>query len=206
MNYRYIAFDVDGTLLDTLTAALVTLQRTLKEFTGRSYPMEQLGRTMGRSNEDALALLGLDYSQELVDRWLELQGAESGSVHIFPQMPEVLAELKRQGCILGIVTSRRREEYEMDRREFDKIEKYFDVIVLYEMTQEHKPSPQPLLKFMELSGAVPSQTLYVGDTLWDMQCAASAGAKGALALWGALEDAVPADHRLKEPMSILGIG
>ena len=56
MNYRYIAFDVDGTLLDTLTAALMSLQRTLEEFTGRIYPMEQLSRTMGRSNEDALAL------------------------------------------------------------------------------------------------------------------------------------------------------
>lgn len=205
MNYRYIAFDVDGTLLDTLPAALETLQQTLLEFTGQTYPIEQLHPTMGRSNEDAMALLGLDYSDALIARWLELQKAAGSGVKLFPGIPEALAELKRRGCVLGIVTSRSREEYEMDRSLFDQIEEFLDHIVLCEMTLEHKPSPQPLQKFMELSGAVPAETLYVGDALWDMQCAASAGAKGVLALWGALDETVHADYRLKVPESLLKI-
>lgn len=202
MGYRYIAFDVDGTLLDTLPVALQTLRQTLLEFTGRDFPIEQLHPTMGRSNEDALALLGLDYSQALVDHWLELQKA-AGGVRLFPGVPETLAQLKRQGCTLGIVTSRCRGEYEMDRSLFDKIERFLDHIVLYEMTKEHKPAPQPLQKFMELSGAAPEQTLYVGDAVWDMQCAAAAGARGVLALWGALDQETPADYRLKTPAGLL---
>lgn len=202
MSHRYIAFDVDGTLLDTLPAALQTFQQALAEFTGHTYSIAQLYPTMGRSNEDALALLGLDYSQALVDHWLELQKT-AGGVRLFPGILETLAQLKGQGRTLGIVTSRCREEYEMDRNLFDKIEHFFDHIVLYEMTKEHKPSPQPLQKFIELSGAAPSETLYVGDTRWDMQCAGAAGAKAGLALWGALDKTVPAAYRLVSPGAIL---
>lgn len=72
----------------------------------------------------------------------------------------------------------------MDCGLLNYIERFFDHMVLYEITREHKPSPQPLQKFLELSGAAPEETLYVGDAAWDMQCAAAAGAKGALALWG----------------------
>lgn len=205
MSCRYIAFDVDGTLLNALPAALQSFQQTLWEFTGHTYSIEELYPTMGRSNEDALALLGLTYSEALIRRWIELQSAMGGDVHLFPNVPEVLAELKRRRCVLGIVTSRSHEEYEMDRRLFDRIECFFDHIILYEMTQEHKPSPQPLQKFMELSGAVPSETLYVGDTLWDMQCAGAAGAKGGLALWGALDQSVPADYRFSMPEFILEV-
>ena len=53
MGCQYIAFDVDGTLLDTLPMALWTFQQTLLEFTGRSFSIKQLYPTMGRSNEDA---------------------------------------------------------------------------------------------------------------------------------------------------------
>lgn len=203
MSYRYIAFDVDGTLLDTLPVSLQTLRQTLLEFTGRDFPIQRLHSTMGRSNEDALALLDLDYSQALIDRWLELQRA-AGNVQMFPGIPETLAQLKHRGCILGIVTSRNRKEYEMDRRLLDQIEGMMDHVVLYEMTREHKPSPQPLQKFMELSGAAPEETLYVGDAAWDMRCAAAAGAKGALALWGALDGTVPADLYLAAPEGLLG--
>ena len=202
MGCQYIAFDVDGTLLDTLPMALRTFQQTLLEFTGRSFSIKQLYPTMGRSNEDALTLLGLEYSQTLIDRWLDLQKS-AGGIHLFPGISETLAQLKRQGCVLGVVTSRNREEYEMDRNLFSKIDGFFEHIVLSEMTREHKPSPQPLQKFMQLSGAVPEQTLYVGDAAWDMQCAAAAGAKGALALWGALDQDIHADHYLKVPKELL---
>lgn len=205
MKRRYIAFDVDGTLLDALPIALETLRRTLLERTGRKYPIERLCCVMGLSNEDTFRVLELPYSEEFIAYWTALQRAEGERVQIFPGITETLEVLKGRGCTLGIVTSRCREEYEMDRPLFDRIERYFDYIVLSEMTKEHKPSPEPLLKFMELCAACPEETLYVGDTKWDMQCAMAAGAKGALALWGALDPNVEADFRLAEPKDILEI-
>lgn len=205
MKYPYIAFDVDGTLIDALPVAVQTMQQALFEYTGTIYPEEQLALTMGLTNEGAFALLGLEYSDACVQRWAGLQLAANDQITLFDGIVEVLRELKKRGYVLGIVTSRSKEEYEADRGLFDQIERYFDHIVLSEMTGKHKPDPEPLLKFMELSGAAPEQTLYIGDSGFDMRCAASAGAAGALALWGAINQDLQADYRLDTPSSILKI-
>lgn len=205
MRYPYIAFDVDGTLIDALPVAVRTMQQALFEHTGTIYPEKQLARTMGLTNEGAFALLGLEYSDACVQRWARLQLAANDQITLFDGIVEVLKELKQRNCVLGIVTSRNKEEYNADKGLFDRIERYFDFVVLSEMTGKHKPDPEPLLKFMELSGASPEQTLYIGDSGFDMSCAASAGAAGALALWGAVDQDLPADYRLDTPGSILKI-
>lgn len=205
MKYPYIAFDVDGTLIDALPVAVQTMRQALFEHTGHLYPPERLALTMGLTNEDAFSFLGLAYSDACVRRWTELQLAASHQITLFDGMIEILETLKRAGCILGIVTSRNRAEYEADRRLFDQIEGFFDHIVLSEMTKRHKPSPEPLLKFMELCGAPAGQTLYIGDAGCDMQCAASAGVKGALALWGAVDKSAVSDYRLESPQAILRV-
>lgn len=205
MKDRYIAFDVDGTLIDALPVALQTLQDMLYERLGRRYPMELLQRTMGLVNRDMFPLLGLEYSEELIEDWTQRQFRAGDRITFFPGILETLPALKARGCVLGIVTSRNQEEYEADRKLFDQIERYFDCIVLSEMTQKHKPEPEPLQKFMELCGAAPEQTLYVGDTKWDMRCAATAGLKGGLALWGASDKTVRASYRFHTPKDILTV-
>lgn len=205
MRYRYIAFDVDGTLINALPVAVRTLGELLREWTGRDYPDELLHKVMGLTNEDTFEVLGLDYSEEFIERWVRLQAEASSQVSLFDGVTETLRRLKSCGHILGIVTSRNKGEYEADRRLFDEIEPFIDCIVLSEMTEEHKPSPQPLLKFMELCGAEPFETLYVGDTIWDMKCAAAAGATGCAALWGAQDKGISAPLRITAPEELIGI-
>lgn len=205
MRYKYIAFDVDGTLVNALPVAVGTLRDLLLQWTGKTYPEELLHRAMGLTNVDAFALLGLDYSDEFIERWAQMQAEESGKITLFRGVKETLGRLKARGHILGVVTSRSRQEYEADRRLFDKIEPFIDCVVWAEITKEHKPSPQPLLKFMEICGAVPEETLYVGDTMWDMQCAASSGATGCAALWGAMDKNIDAPFRISAPEELIGI-
>lgn len=205
MRYKYIAFDVDGTLVNALPVAVRTLRELLQEWTGKIYPEDRLYKVMGLTNEDTFPVLGIDYSDEFIEQWTRRQAQESSQITLFAGVKETLDGLKRRGHILGIVTSRSRSEYEADRRLFDEIEPFIDYVVLSEMTQEHKPSAQPLLKFMELCGASPEQTLYVGDTIWDMECAASAGATGCVALWGALDKEIRAPFRISSPAKLFEI-
>ena len=205
MRFRYIAFDVDGTLINALPVAVGTLRDLLLERTGRAYPEEQLYKVMGLTNEDTFRFLELDYSDAFIEQWTRKQAERASQITLFDGVRETLDALKRRGHILGIVTSRSRDEYEADRRLLDNIEPFIDHIILSEMTQEHKPSPQPLLKFMELCGAPPEETLYVGDTAWDMECAASAGATGCVALWGALDKNIRAHYRVSSPKELLYI-
>lgn len=202
-RYRYIAFDMDGTLVDTLPGVLKVMQQALLETTGKLYALEELHFAMGISNEDAVKALGLSSGEAFLKRQTELLLEHGAEVHLFEDIPKVLAELKRRGYTLGVVTSRERKEYEPLYTVLSHIQGYFDVVVISEMTEKHKPYPEPLLKFMELCNAKPEETLFVGDAYCDMECASAAGVDGGLALWGALDTKVKADFRLNRPTDIL---
>ena len=60
----------------------------------------------------------------------------------------------------------------------------FSVSVCSDDTERRKPFPEPLLKYLELSGAKSTEVLYIGDSEHDMACAKAAGVDCGLAMWG----------------------
>jgi pyrophosphatase PpaX len=52
---------------------------------------------------------------------------------------------------------------------------YFDIIVAYEDTKEHKPNPEPLEKALKELGGSKQETIMIGDTDKDIVAANRAG-------------------------------
>ena len=52
-------------------------------------------------------------------------------------------------------------------------------------TVRHKPDSEPLLYYLEQTGCQGDELLYIGDSVYDRQCAAGAGTAFGLAGWGA---------------------
>ena len=82
---------------------------------------------------------------------------------------------------------------------------YFEEMITADDTTKHKPHPEPLLSCMERLNAPPSKTIYIGDSIYDMQSAKAAGIKFGLALWGAktTEKFDSADYIFKQPIDII---
>ena len=59
MRYRHIAFDLDGTLIDSEEAVLRSLQDTLRTVTGNEYPLSELIFSLGIPGLKCLEQLGL---------------------------------------------------------------------------------------------------------------------------------------------------
>ena len=127
------------------------------------------------------------------------------SVKVFPGIREAVKRLKERGFRLGIVTSKTRREYANEFPQFG-VDKFFDVIVTADDTVEHKPCPEPLLKYLERAGANRERALYIGDSIHDLRAAKAAGVDFALAEWG-LNCAEPekARYRLSHPDDLFGI-
>lgn len=202
MGYQHIVFDVDGTLLDTETANLRSLQDTLLEITGQAPPLEALQFTMGIPGADALVALKLpDPDGSILKLWEGKLAGYHDLVRLFPGIPELIRELHRRGLGLGVVTSRTRQELDAD---FDRLDfaPLFRLTVCTEETPLHKPHADPLLYYMAKTGTSADAVLYIGDSPYDMQCAANAGVGFALAGWGAAE-VLPAPHVLQRPEELL---
>ena len=186
-KYRHIVFDVDGTLIDTRDCILYSLQEMLMTVKGERYEIEDLKFVRANTSVKNMHLLGVEEEEKNIDM-----------IRIFDGIEELLEKLEKKGSTLGVVTSRTREELELVLDQLP-IRKYFSICICADDTKEHKPSAQPLLKYMELSGARKEETVYIGDSASDMACALNAGVDCVHAVWGEPETEADATYRAGKP-------
>lgn len=184
--YTHIVFDIDGTLVDTAQTGLLSLQQTVRELLGRQMTLPQLYPYFGIPSWEAVQKLQFPHPKHAAQVWEEHFQELMHLAAPFPGVDQTLETLHGKGCVLGLVTSRSRMEFDNDPYLHAWLP-YFTCSVCAEDTVGHKPLPDPLLYFMKNTHAQPAQTLYIGDTPHDAQCARAAGVDFGLALWGAMD-------------------
>lgn len=181
--YKCVILDVDGTIIDTLDAELQCLQKVLN-MRGIEADQKELEFAFGVPTEKVFERYGIKDIEEISTEWNNCMAKSISEEHIYDGILDVLECLKNSNIVTGVVTSRTREELERDFKPLGLF-KYFKYIVCAEDTENHKPHPDPLLKFLEISGQNREDCVYVGDTIHDMKSANAANIDFALAKWGA---------------------
>lgn len=205
MPFTHLAFDIDGTLISSEYANMKALQDTLIKFHGASPSLEELSPVFGIPGMDALARLGVTDADVIYPYWAEHVHAYDDTIAPYDGVPELLEGLRDKGYAMAVVSSKRRREYDRGFVPMG-LSTFFDIQVLEEDTQKHKPDPEPLLKYLELAGVGAERVLYIGDRLGDWKCAHGAGVKFAFARWGAPFESIPeADYVLETPADLLNI-
>lgn len=181
MKYKHIIFDLDGTLIDTEEAVLKTWQFTLREY-HYDYRLEELNVVLGITTRSALEKLNAVVDKDFEKHWKQNYRKFTYGMAFFDGVREMLSLLKKQGCSLGIVTSRAIDEYNDYFRPFN-LDTLFDLIVCADDTEKHKPDPEPLYKYAELAKAKLESCIYIGDMPTDIECAYRAGVASGLVIW-----------------------
>ncbi len=203
MKFTHIAFDIDGTLINSEYANMKSLQDTLLHFTGSAPTLEELSPVFGITVVDTLKKLDVpDPNGGVLAYWVERLHRYEDTILPYPGILELLAELKRRGVTLGVVSSQTRAEYDRGVAPMP-LAAYFDLQVLKDDTVTHKPTPAPMEKFLEVAGCAAENALYVGDRVGDMKCARGAGVQFALARWGNPAADFPVDYDLASPDGLL---
>ncbi|MDR2974355.1 MAG: HAD family hydrolase [Propionibacteriaceae bacterium] len=202
-----IMFDVDGTLIDTEEITIASAQRTLRELVGVNVAAEDLEYVLGIPGTESMKRYATsEVSVEAIHaQWCFYESQLTDQAVLFSGVPELLAGLKAGGMKLGIVTSRVREE--MDR-DIDRLSlsPFFDTVITASDTERHKPWPDPLQEGLRRLGVGPDEAIYVGDSVYDMECAYAATVPFALATWGAkrIERFDRAAVMLQRPADVMG--
>lgn len=204
MRYTHIVFDADGTLLDTEYAILLSLQETVKSFLGKDMAFEELEFCLGIPGDATLTKLQIEEKEAAFRMWVDKLNEYYDHVKVFDGMKEVLAQLQQLGCTLGVVTSKNRFMYDKEFTEHGMID-YFRTSICEEDSAEHKPTPGPLLKYMEREGVSREKVIYIGDSKYDSMCAHGAGVDFALAVWGSHTKETPAQYYPETPKELLRI-
>ncbi|MDE5910119.1 MAG: HAD family hydrolase [Lachnospiraceae bacterium] len=198
MKYRHIVFDIDGTLIDNEKAIIYSLQEALHKETGKQFSYEQLTFALGIPGEDALERLKVGQIAKVMQVWIKDMQKYEDTIVVYEGIAELLKHLSEAGYGLGIVSSRTREMYKQDFCKWE-ISSYFATAVCADDTSGHKPTADPLLKYMELTKTAAHEIIFIGDSIHDSQCAQNAGVDFGLAVWGSHTQSIPANYYLNRP-------
>jgi pyrophosphatase PpaX len=209
MTYKYVLFDLDGTLIDTNRLIIDSFQYTYKKSLGLEVSEQEILKYFGEPLLVTLKRYSEEKADELFKTYIDYnETRHNDTVTIFEGVQELLEELKKQGYTLALVTSKRRKVAQMGLDLFD-ISKHFDVFVALEDTELHKPNPAPAIKALELLNANPQDAIMVGDSVFDIHCAHGTGVKAVLVKWSAAQgfqgDVASADYVVHDTEELLKV-
>ncbi|WP_127529370.1 HAD family hydrolase [Paenibacillus kobensis] len=205
--YTSFIFDIDGTLINTEQAILESLQQMLKANYDREMTPHDLTFVLGIPGAVSLRKLGIEEHDidHAIHCWDEHMKEYQSAIHVFDGIQQLLIGLRNPSIMTGVVTSKTKEQFHNEFVPFG-LAQDLQYVVCADDTKLHKPNPEPMLKFLELSGAQTSSSLYIGDSIYDFECARSAGVDFGLALWGCKQpDAIPAKYKFEHPKDILNL-
>jgi HAD superfamily hydrolase (TIGR01509 family) len=194
-HLRAVLFDLDGTLLDSLSSQYAVFSRVFGQL-GMRFD-EAVYRAHYSPNWYLLyERMGVPRNRwpEADRLWLENYALESPQA--MPGAEEVIAAARDGARAVGLVTSGDRSRVERDLARAGW-ERTFDVVICGGDVVERKPQPGPLLHALDRLGAGAGEAVYIGDTIDDVAMGKAAGtltigvATG-FSSWEALADAAPA--------------
>jgi pyrophosphatase PpaX len=130
---------------------------------------------------------------ELVQVYREHNRPLHDELEAFDGVEALVETLSRQGRKLGIVTAKGRQTVDLAFAVLP-LEQYFAAVVTADMTERHKPDPEPVLKALELLGSAPGTAAFVGDSPYDVGAGKAAGVFTVGVSWGKIHP----DERLRE--------
>jgi phosphoglycolate phosphatase len=198
-----IAFDLDGTLVDTAPDLIGTLNALLSEEGLSPLPLAQSRAFIGqgarrlieRGFQAAGRVLHPVHSDRLLERFLVRYRAHiADQSRPFPGCEATLAALRAEGARLVVCTNKPTDLSLALLKALDLLHRV-DAVVGPDLAPAPKPDPRHLLAAIEAVGGRASRAIMVGDAAPDVGAARSAGAGLVLVSFGYTE--VPArdlDH------------
>lgn len=176
---RNIFFDLDGTLINSLTDIAAALNQMRGHFNLAPVDNKKVAEFIGPGFPSTIKKVLHDLDQETtvenIDHALKLTRefyAQNlgNNTHVYPGVIETLTQLKTQGVKLAVVTNAE-ERHAIKLLNKLNLLDFFEVIVGGNTTAFYKPNPEPLQYAMEQLAASKDNSVMVGDSESDYLCA-----------------------------------
>lgn len=187
-RYELIIFDWDGTLMNSLSRIVSSMQAAGRDFElpplSEKDVHEIIGLGLGEAISELFPQLNADQVQQLRERYSHYYLQEDQQPSNFYQGIEpMLQALQNTPALLSIATGK-------SRKGLDRVMASIDAGGFFHSSRcadetESKPSPRMVLELLEFHDVKPENAIVVGDTEFDMAMAENAGVHRLGVGWGA---------------------
>ena len=185
--HRLIAFDLDGTIVDSRRDLADSANELITELGGTALPEEDIGRMVGEGAavlvRRALAAAGVRDVRTALARFLEIYDTRLlRHTRVYDGMDEVVRFARSIGNVV-VLTNKPKAPSERILEGLG-IRGLFEEVVGGDGPLGRKPDPAALHALMRDCGATPQTTLLVGDSAIDHETAVRAGVRCCLVSFG----------------------
>ncbi len=187
MKYKYLFWDLDGTLTDPGIGITNSIMYSLKKFgievEDRTSLYKFIGPPLAESYkkyygfDDEKAVLAVQYYREYFGE----KGLFENEVYSF--IPEFLSKCKASGLKLCLATSKP-ENYTFRIMEHFELAQYFDYMCGSSVGNIHETKADVIKKALQVSGANKEDVIMIGDRMHDIIGAAECGIDCIAVMWG----------------------
>ncbi len=187
---RAAIVDLDGTMVDTLGDFDVALNATLADLALPRVARGFIEHTIGKGSEhlisSTLAHVGAP-AGAYGDAWARYQHhyqrCNGDHASVYPGVVEGLQAMRARGWALACLTNKP-GAFATELLRKKGLDGFFSATFGGDAFERKKPDPLPLLKTCEALGALPAQTLMLGDSSNDARAARAAGCPVLLVSYG----------------------
>jgi phosphoglycolate phosphatase len=181
---RAVAFDLDGTLVDTAPDLASAVNRMLGSLGARPLPPLQVRGLVGHGVERLVERALLESTgvaadpAQMVTALAHFERHYGGALfeqgHVYAGVRAALHSLQHSGLPLCCITNKD-SRFALPLLAQADLERYFAFTLCADVPEDRKPSGRLLLRACERFGITPAEMLYVGDSTIDIEAAGAAG-------------------------------
>lgn len=188
-KYKYVIWDLDGTLLDTLDDLTNSINVTMEKYSLPTHTKEAVRQFVGHGIKNLMKSAVGEEGKNVGDSAFEFFTRYYGehckeNTAPYPDIPEMLKDLKQRGYAQAVVSNK------ADFAVKKLCEEHFGGIIDLALGENEamgirkKPCPDSVFSAMKELGATPENTVYVGDSEVDIETAKNANIDCISVCWG----------------------
>ncbi len=215
MLYKAVIFDLDGTLLDTISDITDSVNAALKKLNHKEFCEDEYKYFAGKGIDEliyaAIAKGKIDASEfnNIKAGYIrEYASKHNSKTKLFPGIMELLENLRKNNISVNVLSNKPHFQTETVLEHYFKDFK-FDLAFGKKPEYKIKPNPESALEMVKLLGLTTNDILYVGDTNTDIETAKNANFDSIGVLWGFRDEEElvksGADFIVDKPKNILKI-
>jgi pyrophosphatase PpaX len=185
VRFTTVLFDLDGTLVDSFELIVQGFRHAIRAVRNREATDDEVFARWGEPLRIRLeSIAPPEQLPELFTAYTTFyQEHHDRLARLFPGVAEMIGQLARLGCALGVVTSKRRTTTEHDLEVFG-LAPFIRAAVTSDDVSVFKPAADPVQEALRRLGGEARDALMVGDAVFDICSGTAAGVATAAALWG----------------------
>jgi len=190
VNLKAVIFDLDGTLLDTLTDIALSANAVLEKYGFEGHPVDAYRYFVGEGMDVMVKKVfppedDWDYDLDIIFDQVKEEYAKRWKDHTVPYrgIADLLNYLEENQVAKAVFSNKPHQFAELTVKTLLPVWKFVAVVGVSSNTPK-KPDPRGALKIAEKMNLKPGQVVYLGDTHTDMQTAVNGRFFPVGALWG----------------------